>query len=634
MIRATIICLLIIISAVAFAENKYPVSTILPELKKNASHVVREYQTKVQVNSNGSYSIDILKVITVLNENGQDEAVFFDFYDKDSRLSQIDGRIYNAEGKIVKRLANDDIIDRPAISGFSLYEDNRVKYINPQYKTYPFSIEYSWRKSVDYNFFYPTWYIIDSYNQGIEKTSLTITVETPQKIDYLSRNSKLAPRITTSPEETTFIWDTSNIKPIQAESNSLPKDEVFPLVDLRALDFKFAGYKGTNASWKSFGEWIIQLNQDRDKLPEGVADSLKVLVSNYNSTEEKVAAIYRYMQKRTRYVSIQVGIGGFQPFPAETVHRLGYGDCKALSNYMYALLKAVGIESYYTLIYAGSNKSGFVDSFVCSQFNHATLCVPLPHDTIWLECTSQTNPAGYIGKFTDDRTALIIKPDGGQLVRSKKYLLQENVLSSYSLINFSTQGEASIATQTTYKGVFYDDFFPFLMMDNHDRMEYLSYLINLPAFNIQEFKFEDQPAAMPSGILYTNLSTPSQINPENTTISFKPYFYKQKTTVPSGLRARNTDFQIDRSVRFCDTIQITIPEGFLTTTLPADYSLASEFGRYNLTFQCKDKQIVMIRQLDKYQGRYKPSKFSDYRSFFEQISRADQTMINFRKQIE
>lgn len=77
MIRATIICLLIIISAVAFAENKYPVSTILPELKKNASHVVREYQTKVQVNSNGSYSIDILKVITVLNENGQDEAVFF-----------------------------------------------------------------------------------------------------------------------------------------------------------------------------------------------------------------------------------------------------------------------------------------------------------------------------------------------------------------------------------------------------------------------------------------------------------------------------------------------------------------------------------------------------------------------------
>jgi len=52
-------------------------------------------------------------------------------------------------------------------------------------------------------------------------------------------------------------------------------------------------------------------------------------------------------------VSIQIGIGGWQPFDASTVQRLSYGDCKALANYMKTLLEAVGLSANYCLVNAG-----------------------------------------------------------------------------------------------------------------------------------------------------------------------------------------------------------------------------------------------------------------------------------------
>ncbi len=55
------------------------------------------------------------------------------------------------------------------------------------------------------------------------------------------------------------------------------------------------------------------------------------------------------MQDKTRYISVQIGIGGWKPMLADDVNKLGYGDCKGLTNYTKALLEAVDVPSYYTL---------------------------------------------------------------------------------------------------------------------------------------------------------------------------------------------------------------------------------------------------------------------------------------------
>src|SRR5213076_654770 len=114
--------------------------------------------------------------------------------------------------------------------------------------------------------------------------------------------------------------------------------------------FSFYGSQGNLSSWKSLGEWLNGLYNGQDELPEERKAFQANLVKDAPGDREKVRLIYKYMQENFRYVSIQLGIGGLKPFPATFTDQKKYGDCKGLSNYMKASLKAVGIKSYVAII--------------------------------------------------------------------------------------------------------------------------------------------------------------------------------------------------------------------------------------------------------------------------------------------
>mgnify|MGYP004148847079 FL=1 len=137
--------------------------------------------------------------------------------------------------------------------------------------------------------------------------------------------------------------------------------------------------------------------------------------------------------------------------------RVKYGDCKGLTNYTKALLSAVGVESYYTVVHAGGQMKSFDADFPSMQGNHVFLNVPLDEEEVWLECTSQKTPVNYLGTFTDNRNVLKVTPQGGELVRTKAYLDEENYQSTKAEFHIVEGNNIKGKVKILSKGFQYDN---------------------------------------------------------------------------------------------------------------------------------------------------------------------------------
>jgi len=158
MLKKTIVYLaLFLITSMASAKDlKYPVNEIPPVLKENAHTVIRLFQEEVEIKSEKSVFITITEVRTILNKNGERNSYFHELYNPMYKIGNLKGKVYDETGKQIRSLGFDDIIDRSGISGYSMYEDNRMKIIDPKCLTYPFTVEYSYQIEMKYTFELPS----------------------------------------------------------------------------------------------------------------------------------------------------------------------------------------------------------------------------------------------------------------------------------------------------------------------------------------------------------------------------------------------------------------------------------------------------------------------------------------------
>ncbi|MFA4864974.1 MAG: DUF3857 and transglutaminase domain-containing protein, partial [Bacteroidales bacterium] len=479
-------------------ELLYKVADIPKELKEKARAVIRNEEKIFEVTSISKGTLKVTYAITVLNKNGLDDANFTEFYDKFRTISAIKGRVFDEYGEQIKRIPSEDIQDFSAISGFSVFEDSRVKFIDPKIRNVPFTVEYSYEVTFNGLFQYPSWVPQPAYNLAVEKSSFKALIPKNQDFRYLERSIPSSVKFTSDEKNKIYYWEASNLKAIEREPYSSPSREIFPIVLMAPSQFEIGGFEGNVDSWASLGDWFYTLNEGRDILSEEIALFLKELIKDCSDDYDKIRRIYEYMQGRVRYVNIKTGIGGWQPIGASTVQRLAYGDCKALTNYMLAMLKAVGIKSYYCLVSAGESEASLITSFPSSQFNHVFLCIPVGQDTLWLECTSQRLPCGYISDFTDNRDVLLIDKAKSKIVHTRNYRLEDNQETSISHVRIDETGKGTLEINSVYRGLKYDEILSAFLADDTDKKRMISDKLKFPGFQVISFNYKENREIIPS----------------------------------------------------------------------------------------------------------------------------------------
>jgi hypothetical protein len=561
---------------------------------------------------------------------GLDHAHQVVFYNKLQKIIDFEGVLYDAKGEKVKRLKNNDINDGSANSDGTLFSDNRYKYAEFKYAIFPFTVEFNYETTNRNMLFYPTWLPQkDEENVSVESSFFKVKMPAGMELRYKLLNGMTKPNIEEIEGNKTYTWAIKGMKIYENEPYAPQWVKVGIGVLTAPADFETEGYKGSAKTWKELGDFDNLLAKNRDILPENIKAEVQNLVAGTTDPVLKTKKIYEYLQSKTRYISIQLGIGGWQPFEAKQVAEKGYGDCKALSNYTQALLKSVGIPSFYASIRGGEGQREIQADFPSQQFNHAMLCVPVKNDTLWLECTSQDNPFGYLGTFTSDRYALLATPEGGKLVRTPTYKATDNQQIRRIEVNLADDGNATAEATTTYTGILQEDYASMkTQLSADDQKKALYKTIEIPSFELNSFSIQEEKKLNPKATVKLSLSVRKCASKSGTRMFLSPNLMSVASTIPpTSDKPRVHELALRNTYTESDSVSYMLPKNIQIEAKPEMVKFESKFGTYFADFQVKDGKLLYLRKFVRNKGKFPATAYVEMIDFYKKIAKADKMQV-------
>lgn len=624
MITKTVLSFFCFCSWIVFAQAQdkleYSILGLSKGKLKFANEVVRTEQYRFTVESIKEGKLVHFKAVTFLNDKASENVLVH--YDKSSKVSKFRAKLYDALGRVIRVIEKDEIEDIAMVDGFSIYNDDRAKHLAVTHHMYPYTLEFEYevtRKGILFSV-YPDWFIQD-FHSYIQHAEFVMDVPAGVKFYHKNLNVDLTPKVIKADGREVYTWKVDSLAAVPQEVFSPSVYYSLPIILLSPDEFQIDDHKGSMRSWKDYGAFMHQLYKDKDVLPQDVAQMIDNFKALQLSEQIMVDTLYRFLQKNTRYVSVQLGIGGWEPFDAQYVGRNKYGDCKALTNFMKAMLGHAGITAYPALIHRGDLPYQVEESFTSPRFNHVVLY--LPETQRWLECTSNEYPSNYLGTDNANRKALLVTEAGGELLATPAIDPRTNQSTRQASVVLREDGSSIIEESLLCRGYDYE---LLLYLQNNvqpeDQKKWFLRNKPFPTVEIQKMTFEP-PGSKPEMVLSSTIQVGKFASKAGKRLFVPLNALNPAGSVPPVDTQRILPVQIKTGFSEVDNYIINIPAGYKVENLPSSVELHSPFGTYSIKVETQDNAIMVTRQYTQNEGIFPKQSFEEFRQFLLQVSKAD-----------
>lgn len=614
-----------------YYSQSYPVSEIAENLKKNASAVIRNESTVVEINKIDEIVYKNLSVITILNKDAISYSIPKIFYEKGDVISNVKVTIFDDKGAKMKSFSKSDFSDMAANSQGTFYSDNRVMALPYTPTSFPYTVEFSYEQKDQNTVFIPDFTPFDSYNISLQKSSFKIINKSGINLrskTYDSPFQYAAVQIQDNGNEKLYTYQ--NIPAIDNAELVPNPQKILPKVSFSLDQFNLVGKKGNITSWKDFGLWYHNnlLTPVSVSTPQIKSEIAALHLSG--STEEKVKKIYQYMQSKTRYIFVALGIGGWQPMMPDEVQKKGYGDCKGLSNYMKTLLDEAGIPSYYAIINSNSSPISFDVDFPKMAGNHVILVIPTEKGNIWLENTSQDIAFNHLSYSTTDRNVLAVKSTGIDIMETPSYTSQQSKEKQVLTVQINPDKTITGKGKFSYTGNQYDFNLFYVSLSQKEKNDAVkSKFSHLNFENVEMNNFtNNKDLASIDFDLNFKASNYSKAMGDS-------FIFRAVPIYSSGFYHTDENRQLPFENRFSYEddyeIEYQIPTNYVVEEMPQNGLITSDFGTYLISFVKKEDKIIVKRSVNIKKGIYSKEKYNEYVNFRKKIISADNSKILISK---
>lgn len=603
----------------------------LPSGAQAPDAVILSQQESFTLQSPVSGVHKVSATVLVNNENGLLQAVPLIHTDSFRSLSSFSGTL-EEKGRKTK-LSKKDLRTESVSSG--LAEDSYVSYYLPS-AGYPFTLSYEFTVSYKggVNCF-PVFSPIQTLNVQIQSASYTLDLPEGTEIVCYTHGVQSLPEVTGKGKKK-LEWTVNDFKPVKDEFLMPPLAELIPQVYAAPRNFSYASTKGSQANWKEYGLWLSGLQQGTDELSESTVAKLREMTRDCKSDLEKLKVMYGHLRETTRYVAIELGIGKLKPSPAAEVERSGYGDCKALSNYLYAMLKSVGVPSVYYII--STRRATLLPGFTSSgQMNHAMLAVPLVDsaDTVFVECTNPRIPLGYRHHNVAGHQIVLIHPDGGELTRVGAYPDSLSRRIQHTRVILSADGSAHVHAR---KQFFLNEAEAFFSWDDIKPVRQQNILTNGFKGHPEDVRIvssEDNfdgyvpgQAFCPEKSIEFSFSVPIYGRKENDRLFVPMNPENHKYSLQKSSRAN--DICIQETYTWTDTTLVQIPEGYSVESIPDDVELDTPWACFSSSSVHSGSSVTIVQSLSFKKYRSGKESYPEFKEFIRKINQCYDSVLVLR----
>jgi hypothetical protein len=361
-------------------------------------------------NSQDGFSVfEQHRIYKILNHRGQRYANIVIAYTPNTYVEKISARTISSSGEITV-LNKKDIYDVNLYPTYIFYSDQRAKIFSMPAIANGSILEYKYSIRINSRTFRHSWNFQTEIPTLISR--FTLVKPAAWEVYHKVYGIDLEPRIDENPDgfKSTLVWETLHMPAIKPEFGMPPTNEVVASLAISPVGIK---------SWDDVAKWYHELAGPQMNAGSKTKQLAESIVLGAADNEDKLRRIYEWVRDNIRYIAVEIGIGGFQPYPVEDVLRHQYGDCKDMSTLICALGKEVGLNMQTALISTWQN--GLPDTSLPSplHFNHAIAFCPDYGDSgIWMDATEKSCPFGTLPWYDQGLPVLLVDDNGEAEIRT------------------------------------------------------------------------------------------------------------------------------------------------------------------------------------------------------------------------
>ena len=454
--------------------------------------------------------------------------------------------------------------------------------------------------------------------------SLTVNIPVASKVK-LKTEPGFEPAIKDDNERRVYLWNHANLKP---DSDEKDKDKVKEETD-EPQDFRPHMQLTTFQSWAEVGQWYADLQRDRIVPDEKIKVKAEELITGRANEKEKVRALYEYVSKNFRYVSLSLGEGRYQPHPASSVMTNQYGDCKDKHTLLASMLAATGLKAYPVLI----NSTRKLDADIPSpgQFDHVISAIPLNNELLWADTTAEVAPAGLLSPVLRNKKALMIPTTGPARIETTP--AEPPFLSSELITVEGTVDDLGKITAHA-RLILRGDPEMYMRFALHrtprsgwkDIVGQLAVGLGIEG-DVSDIKATDPANAEKPIEIEFNVSRSDFLDWSSKKLQLELPFPRVGLSVLKGRKAESTKpIELGPPIDLSYTLKLTLPAKY-QTRLPLPLKVARDYAEYAADYKMEGKILIGTRSLRLRQRELPAERLQDYLAFVAAVhSDAAQTL--------